>query len=69
VSKYVDDIQLTGAAEALSAPKNILVHQDLRAWATVVHHAVLSSVEELMTKLGQDSSQLHRGSKGFLEIW
>ncbi len=61
--------KLTGYADALSAPKNILIHQDLRAWTTVVHHAVVSSVEELMTKLGQDTTRLNRGSKGFLEIW
>jgi hypothetical protein len=61
--------KLTGASDALSAPKNILIHQDLRAWATVVHHAVLSSVEELMKKLNQDTALLQRGSKGFLEIW
>lgn len=61
--------KLTGYADALSAPKNILIHQDLRAWTTVVHHAVVSSVEELMVKLGQDTKLLQRGSKGFLEIW
>lgn len=58
-----------GSMDALSAPKNILVHQDLRAWVTVVHHAVLDSVEKLLGKLGQDKSKLNRGSKGFLEIW
>lgn len=61
--------RLTGYADALSAPKNILLHQDLRAWVTVVHHAVVDSTEELMTKLGQDTKFLNRGSKGFLEIW
>jgi hypothetical protein len=61
--------RLTGYADALSAPKNILIHQDLRAWVTVVHHAVVDSTEELMTKLGQDTKLLNRGSKGFLEIW
>lgn len=61
--------KLTGAKDALSAPKNILVHQDLRAWAAVVHHAVVSSVEELMVKLGQDTNLIQRASKGFLEIW
>lgn len=61
--------RLTGYADALSAPKNILIHQDLRAWVTVVHHAVVDSTEELMTKLGQDTKFLNRGSKGFLEIW
>jgi len=61
--------KLTGYADALSAPKNILIHQDLRAWTTVVHHTVVDSVEALMTKLGQDPKLLQRGSKGFLEIW
>ena len=61
--------KLTGYADALSAPKNILVHQDLRAWTTVVHHAVVDSVEALMTKLGKDTKHIQRGSKGFLEIW
>lgn len=61
--------KLTGVTDALSAPKNILIHQDLRAWATVVHHSVVSSVEEVMKTLGQDTNRLNRGSKGFLEIW
>lgn len=62
-------IKLTGNAEALSAPKNILIHQDLRAWKTVVHYAVLESVEALMTKLGKNTKHLQRSSKGLLEIW
>lgn len=61
--------KLTGVEDALSVPKNILVHQDLSAWTTVVHHAVLDSVEALMAKLGQDPRLLQRGSKGSLEIW
>jgi len=61
--------KLTGYADALSAPKNILLHQDLRAWATVVHHAVIDSVDALITKLGKDPRLLQRESKGFLEIW
>ncbi len=60
--------KLTGAADVLSAPKNILIHQDLRAWTTIVHHAVLESVEALMTKLGKDTAYLQRSSKGFMEI-
>jgi hypothetical protein len=58
-----------GTMDALSAPKNILIHQDLVAWTTVVHHAVLDSVGKLLDKLGQDKSKLNRRSKGFLEIW
>ncbi len=61
--------RLTGSAEGLSAPKNILVHQDLRAWSSVVHQAVLDSVEEVMTILGKDPRLMQRGSKGALEIW
>lgn len=68
VRKWASE-KLTGDEEALSAPKNILVYQDLRAWVTVVHHTVLDSVEALMTKLGKDPKLLNRDSRGFLEIW
>ncbi len=61
--------QVAGDQGALSTPKNILLHQDLRAWVTVVHRAVVGAVEELMKTLGQDTSRINRKSKGFLEIW
>ena len=61
--------KLTGDESAFSAPKNILIHQDLSAWRTVVHHAVLDSVEVLVKELGQDPSKIHRESKGFLSGW
>ncbi len=61
--------KLTGAADALSAPQNILVHQDLRAWVTVVHHCVVDSVDALLKNLSMDPKLLQRGSKGFLEVW
>ena len=61
--------RLTGDAEALSGPKNILVEQDLRAWVTVVHHCVLGAVESMMKKLNQDTSEIRRESKGYLNIW
>ncbi len=61
--------KLTGYEDALSVPKNILDHQDLRAWVTVVHYAVLDSVEALMTKLEQDPNLLNRDTRGILEIW
>lgn len=61
--------RITGSAEGLSAPKNILVHQDLRAWSSVVHQAVIDSVEDVMTTLGKDPRLVHRGSKGALELW
>lgn len=60
---------LTGHTDALSLPKNILLHQDLRAWATVVHHAVIYSIEALMKQMGKDPKLLNRGTKGMLEIW
>lgn len=58
-----------GFSDALSAPKNILVEQDLKAWVTVVHHCVLDSVSALMQNLGQDPSKIRRQSKGMLEVW
>jgi hypothetical protein len=61
--------KIYGYADGLSHPKNVLTHQDLRAWVTVVHHIVLDSVQGLLTKLGQDTKLIQRGSKGSLEIW
>lgn len=61
--------RVAGDREALSAPKNILIHQDLRAWVTVVHHAVVGAVEDLTKSLGRDASLINRKSKGFLEVW
>ena len=58
-----------GGMDALSAPKNILVEQDLRAWVTVVHHCLLNAVGALMDKLGQDRGKIHRESKGYLAVW
>lgn len=61
--------KITGTIDAFSIPKNILNYQDLRAWATVVHHDVLDAVSALMKKLDQDPKLIQRGSKGFLDIW
>lgn len=61
--------RLGGDKAALSAPKNILIEQDLRAWVTVVHHCVKGAVEALMGKLGQDPKKIRTQSKGFLEVW
>lgn len=58
-----------GDWSALSAPKNVLVEQDLTAYVTVVHHCVVDAVAALMGKLGQDPGKLRRESKGILEIW
>jgi hypothetical protein len=61
--------KLTGDDTALSGPKNILIAQDLRAWLTVIHHAVLNAVGSLMDRLGQDRNLLPRKSQGMLEVW
>lgn len=58
-----------GESRAFSVPKNLLVEQDLHAWVTVVHHAVLDGVKALYTKLGQDPSGIRRETKGFLQVW
>ena len=42
--------------------------QDLRAFNTVCHHAVLSAVEALMKNLKQDTSKIDRSTRGFLGI-
>jgi hypothetical protein len=42
--------------------------QDLRAYATTVHHAFLDAVVDLMVALGKDASTLKRDSRGFLGI-
>jgi hypothetical protein len=53
---------------AMSGPTNILVAQDLRAWVTVVHHAVLDAVEALLDRRGQ-KHHLKRESQGALAVW
>lgn len=60
---------LAGSDKALSFALDIFAQQDLRAYATVVHHCVLDAVESLMEELGQDTSKIDRKSKGFLEVW
>lgn len=58
-----------GEDRALSVPKNLLVEQDLSAWVTVVHHAVIDAVKDLYSKLGQDPAGIRRETKGFLQVW
>lgn len=60
---------MPGKDTLLSGPTNLLVEQDLNAWVTVVHHAVLDSVKALMGKFGQDPAGLRRETKGFLQVW
>ena len=61
---------LTGGAtdKAFLQILDIFDQQDLRAYATVVHHALLKAVCDLMSELNQDSSKIDRKSRGFLGI-
>ena len=68
LKKWVSE-KLTEDADSFSAPKNILVYQDLNAWTAIVQQAVTASVHELMTTLGQDIPGVQPGSKGFMNIW
>lgn len=47
---------------------DVFDEQDLRAFATNVHHCILGAVEKLMTDLGQDTTDIKRQSRGFLGI-
>lgn len=61
---------ITGGEDRMfSAPKNILVEQDLAAWAAVVHRCVIDAVKELVTELGQDPGGVRTTTKGMLEVW
>jgi len=59
---------LTSSEDTLSFLLDIFKQQDLRAYATVVHHALLKAVIDLMSELEQDSSKIDRKSRGFLGI-
>ncbi len=61
--------KLMGNAQTLSLPKNILVYEDLRAWVTIVHHALIDAIDALVEQLGVNPALFQRGNKGFLEIW
>lgn len=67
--KKISEKFFAGDPLGISSPKNILVEQDLTAWATVAHHCVLDGVSVLLKKLGQDPSKLRRETKGVLEVW
>lgn len=59
---------LTSSEDTLSFLLDIFQQQDLRAYATVVHHSLLKAVMELMDELEQDTSKIDRKSRGFLGI-
>jgi len=47
---------------------DIFDQQDLRAYVTVAHHSLISSVEKIMRSQNQDPSKIERRSRGFLGI-
>ena len=51
-----------------AARLDLFDEQDLRAYVTAVHHALLAAVVTLLASAGQDSSTLNRTSNGFLGI-
>lgn len=54
--------------KAISLALDLFSQQDLRAYATVVHHSLLQAVVDIMDSLNQDTSEIDRKSKGFLGI-
>ena len=59
---------LTNSDMGLSFALDVFQQQDLRAFATLVHHSLLRAVVELMSELNQDPSKIDRKSRGFLGI-
>lgn len=47
---------------------NLFDEEELTAYTTTVHHAVLDAVKEVMEGLNQDFAKVDRKSKGFLNI-
>ncbi len=47
---------------------DLFEQQDLRAYATVCHHATVKAVEKTMQELDQDTTRINRESKGFLGV-
>ncbi|MCD6226020.1 hypothetical protein J7J95_03025 [bacterium] len=56
------------STNALSYALDLFQQQDLTTYVTLVHHAVLKAVGEVMKKKGQDPSKIDRRSRGFLNI-
>ena len=58
----------TGSEKAIFFGFDPFDFQDLNAYVTVVHHALLEAVGEIMQSLNQDPSKIDRKSKGFLGV-
>ncbi|MBZ0268478.1 hypothetical protein K8I85_10015 [bacterium] len=57
-----------GDWSAMSAPKNILLEQDLKAWTTTVHLAVRGAMESLFDRLQRPKNEITRESQGVMSI-
>jgi len=67
--KSLSAVLTRGASDkALSFMLDLFQQQDLTAYATVIHHCLLKSLEKIMSGLGQDTSKIDRKSRGFLGI-
>ena len=67
--RVLSNVLTKGESEtAVSFDLDLFQHQDLEAYATVVHRCLLKAVERVMTALHQDPTKIDRSSKGFLGI-
>jgi uracil DNA glycosylase len=48
---------------------DVFDQQDLSAWVSVVHHAFVKSIKEIMEELKQDITGMNTRSKGYLSVW
>jgi len=53
---------------ALSFMMDVFEYEDLNAYVTSVHHALLGAVDTVMREVGQDPSKIDRKSRGFLGV-
>ena len=60
---------MNDAEQILSFSLDLFEQESLSSYTTVVHHALLDAVNELMDDLGQNFSKIKTESKGFLNVW
>lgn len=61
-------LPFSSAIHGLIGDLDLFDQQDLRAYASIVHSSVLSSVDKVMLELHQDPLKIERKSRGFLGI-
>jgi hypothetical protein len=59
----------TGNPMAFSSQINLFAQQDLRAFITIAHHCVKSTVDMLYEQLKLAPPNMNTQSKGFLGVW